>query len=173
MGRIMTVTLLLGLAVGISGCTLAYQPPLDIPAAPYVFQGTGGAFDPIRIEDATDPETVIPSRGGSFTFKAKLSEYGAAVAASLERELTKNGFRVTEDASKVIQIDVIDVAMAYPKKYRCDINLTVGVGEKRIGIATESEASALYDETIDAAIADAVRRIISNEEVVTFLTSKP
>ncbi len=65
MGGIMTVTLLLGLAVGISGCTLAYQPPLDIPAAPYVFQGTGGAFDPIRIEDATDPETVIPSRGGT------------------------------------------------------------------------------------------------------------
>ena len=60
--------------------------------------------------------------------------------------------------------------MAYPKKYRCDINVAIGVGEKTIGIDTDSPASVMYNHAIDDAIADAVRRIITQPEVVAYLT---
>jgi hypothetical protein len=104
-----------------------------------------------------------------YTYNANLSEFGEAVTASLERELVKNGFRVTTDATKEIRIDVIDVEMAYPKFYRCDIELAVKVGEKTVGIATDSPASIIYTDAIDAAVADAVRRILGNQEVVAYL----
>jgi hypothetical protein len=173
MGRTLRAVLLLGFAAMFFGCTLAYQPPLDVSSAPYVFSGKDGSLDPIRIEDVTDQDTVLVSRTGQFTYNANLAKFGEAIVASFERELVKNGFQITSEATKEIRIDVIDVEMAYPKKYRCDIELAVRVGEKTVGIATDSPASIVYTEAIDAAVADAVRRIISNEEVVEFLTSKP
>jgi hypothetical protein len=173
MGRTLRAVLLLGFAAMFFGCTLAYQPPLDVSSAPYVFSGKGGSLDPIRIEDVTDQDTVLVSRTGQFTYNANLAKFGEAIVASLERELVKNGFQVTPEATKAIRIDVIDVEMAYPKKYRCDINVAIGAGDKTIGIATDSPASMVYTEAIDAAIADAVRRIMGNEDVVAFLTSKP
>lgn len=173
MSRPVKLIFLLGVAVALSGCTLAYQPPLDVPAAPYVFAGAPTASEPIRVEDVTAPDTVITSRGGSFTFNNKLAQYGDAVVASLERELEKQGFRVAPDAVKVIRIDVIDVEMAYPKKYRCDINLKVDVDGKEVGIATDSAASINHSDAIDASVADAVRRIMGQKDVVAYLTEKP
>jgi hypothetical protein len=173
MNRTVKKILLLGVAVALSGCTVAYQPPLDVPAAPYVFASAPAASEPIRVEDATAPDTVITSRGGNFTFNNKLAQYGDAVVASLERELEKQGFKLEPAAARVIRIDVIDVEMAYPKKYRCDINLKVGVGGKEIGIATDSPASISHSDAIDASVADAVRRIMGHEDVVAYLTDKP
>ncbi len=169
MDRILKAVLLLGFAVMFSSCTLAYQPPSDLPSAPYVFSGKRGPLEPLRIEDATDRDSVINSRTGQFTYKADLSKFGEAIVASLGRELVKNGFQVSPEASKTIRIDVIDVEMAYPKKYRCDINVAIGAGDKTIGIATDSQASAMYNDAIDDAIADAVRRILTQPEVVAYL----
>ena len=173
MDRSMHAVLFLIMATVLSGCTLAYQPPLDVPSAPYVFSGKGGPLEPIRVENVTDPGTVVSSRGGKLTLEAKLSDYGEAIVTSLDRELVKNGFQVTPEASKTIRIDVIDVEMAYPKEYRCDINVAIGAGDKTIGIATDSPASLMYTHAIDDAIADAVRRIMGNEEVAAFLTDRP
>jgi hypothetical protein len=169
MGRIKAVALLVGLAIVIAGCTSTYKPPLDIPAAPYVLPNISGSGDPVRIKDTTDPNMVVTSRGGSITFNSNLSQYSAALIASLERELIKNGFKFSQDASKEIDIAVIDVEMAFPKKFRCDMNIRIELDGKVIGIATDSETSNSESKAIDASIADAVRRIISNEEVFTYL----
>jgi hypothetical protein len=169
MGRIKAVALLVGVAVVMAGCTSTYKPPLDIPAAPYVLPSISGSGDPVRIEDTTDPDMVVTSRGGSITFNANLSQYSAALIASLERELTRNGFRVAYDAAKEIDIAVIDVEMAFPRKFRCDMNVRIELDGKVIGIATDSEPSSSESKAIDASIADAARRIISNEDVFTYL----
>jgi len=170
MRRMPNVILLLSLGAILASCTFTYTPPQDIATAPYVNSIQSKSSGPIHIEDITAPDTVIASRTAFYTYSANLSEFGEAVTASLERELVKNGFQLSTDASKAIRIDVIDVEMAYPKKYRCDIELAVGVGEKTVGIATDSPASTMYTNAIDAAIADAVRRILTQPEVVAYLT---
>jgi hypothetical protein len=170
MKRMPKVILLLSVGAILASCTFAYAPPQDIAAAPYVNSIHTDPQEPVRIEDATTQDTVIASRTGFYTYSANLSKFGAAVTASLERELVKNGFQVTPETAKTIRIDVIDVEMAYPKKYRCDIELAVGVGEKTVGIATDSPASSFYTAAIDAAVADAVRRILTHPEVVAYLT---
>jgi len=169
MGRIKAVTLLVSFAVVIAGCTSTYKPPLDIHAAPYVLPNISGSGDPVRIADTTDPNAIVTSRGGSITFNSNLSQYSAALIASLERELAKNGFKISQDASKEIDIAVIDVEMAFPKKFRCDMNVRIVIEGKVIGIATDSEPNHSDSKAINASIADAVRRIISNEEVLTYL----
>lgn len=171
MSRMPDVILLLSLGAILASCTYTYTPPQDITAAPYVNSIQSKLSEPIRVEDATAPDTVIASRMLYFTINANLSAFGAAVTASLERELVKNGFRVTTDATKEIRIDVIDVEMAYPKHYRCDIELAVRVGEKTVGIATDSAVSMVYTDAIDDAIADAVRRILTHPAVVAYLKS--
>jgi hypothetical protein len=88
MGRIKAVVLLISFAIVLAGCTSTYKPPLDIPAAPYVLPSISGSGDPVRIEDTTDPNMVVTSRGGSITFNSNLSQYSAALIASLERGLT-------------------------------------------------------------------------------------
>jgi len=173
MRRLPNIILLLGLGAILASCTFTYTPPQDITAAPYFNSIQSKLSEPIHVEDATAPDMMIASRTAFYTYNANLSEFGEAVTASLERELVKNGFQVTPEATKAIRIDVIDVEMAYPKKYRCDIELAVRVGEKTVGIATDSPASIVYTEAIDDAVADAVRRIISNEDVVAYLTEKP
>lgn len=173
MVRTLSLILLLSAVLGLSGCTVAHKPSLDVPAAPYVFEGVHSDAEPVRLEDVTDPDMVIVSRGGNFTFESKLSAYGDAVVASLERELEKHGLSVAPDAVRVIRIDVIDVEMAYPKRNRCDINITVGVGGKTLGIATDSPGSMSAADAIDASVADAVRRIMSHEDVVAYLTKRP
>lgn len=165
------VILMLSLGAILASCTFTYTPPQDITAAPYVNSIQSKSIEPIHIDDTTAQDTVIASRTAFYTYNANLSAFGEAVTASLERELVKNGFQVTPDASKTIRIDVIDVEMAYPKKYRCDIELAVGVGEKTIGIATDSPASIVYTDAIDAAVADAVRRIVSNPAVIAYLNN--
>ena len=47
--------------------------------------------------------------------------------------------------------------------------MAIGAGERTIGIATDSPASVMYNDAIDDAIVDAVRRIMGNEEVVAYL----
>jgi len=59
--------------------------------------------------------------------------------------------------------------MAFPKKFRCDMNIRIELDGKVIGIATDSEPSSSESKAIDASIADAARRIISNEDVFTYL----
>ena len=171
MSRMPNVILFLSLGAILASCTFTYTPPQDITAAPYVNSIQSKLSEPIRVEDATAPDTVIASRMLYFTINANLSAFGAAVTASLERQLVKNGFRVTTDATKEIRIDVIDVEMAYPKHYRCDIELAVRVGEKTVGIATDSTVSMVYTDAIDDAIADAVRRILTHPAVVAYLKS--
>jgi len=169
MGRIKAAMIMACWAISLAGCTSTYKPPLDIPAAPYVMSGISAPVDPVRIEDATDANTIIASRADTITFNVNLSQYSAALIASLERELAKQGVMVTPNAAKVIDIAVIDVEMAFPKRFRCDMNLKVEVDGKVIGIATDSEPDMSESKAINAAIADAVRKILTNKDVVAFL----
>jgi|GEM_PF-3468803 len=169
--RMIAALLMLATALLLAGCSkqVAHQPPTDILAAPYHFDGKTGVFEPIRIEDVTDQDLIIASPCTDKIYKAKLSAFGEAITSTLEHEFVKNGFQISSQAEKVIQIEVIDVAMAWPKMPRCDIDMVIGINGQRLGLATNAKWSTSIEKAVDAAIADAASRILSSQEVINYL----
>lgn len=159
---------LLAAAVLVSGCTIAHQPSLDVTAAAYVLPSMPRLGEAVKLANAQADE-VVASPASSYTFEADLRQYTEAVLASLQRELTRNGFPVDPDAPKTLQVAVVDVEMVFAKGFRCDLNLTLKMGDDVVGIATQSASSNYYPEAIDAALADAVRRIMTHAKVLAFL----
>ena len=154
--------------------TIKHTPPLDIPAAPYIPPNYGAQMEPVSVLDQTDDSINLTGKVLTLTFQANLSEYGDAIVSLLERELKKNGIQVDKAATRAIGIVVTDVELVYPKRYRCDLNVAVTLGDETLGIEGVSTIEGMdIKKIIDSAIADAVRKILHNEKFVAYVTKPP
>jgi len=154
--------------------TIKHTPPLDIPAAPYIPPNYGAQMEPVLVQDRTDDSINLTGKVLTLTFQANLSEYGDAIVSLLERELKKSGVQVDQAATRAIGIVVTDVELVYPKRYRCDLNVALNLGDETVGIEAVSTIEGMdIKKIIDSAIADAVRKILHNKKFVAYVTKPP
>lgn len=175
MSRIQHTIFVVILMTALTACaTVKHTPPLDIPPAPYMPPNYGAIMEPVSVQNQTDDSINLTGKVLTLTFQANLSEYGDAVVSLLERELKKNGVQIDQAATRAIGIVVTDVELVYPKRYRCDLNVAVFLGDETLGIEGVSTIEGMdVKKIIDSAIADAVRKILHDEKFVALIQKTP
>ena len=64
--------------------------------------------------------------------------------------------------------------MGYPKRYRCDLNVAIVLGDEIVGIEGVSTVAGFdVKEIVNSAIADAVRKILHDEKFVACIKKPP
>jgi len=150
-----------------SGCTVRHTPG--------DFQIQSGEIpsfsvsEPIRIVNAqtSSSDVILPVPPYKLIINHK--QYTDTAIKLLAGEIEKRGGKIAEDASKVIEVSIIDIKIATTVKYRCIIHFTVGTGDAYFKGFEAAGGGWDYEKAIDLAMANVVVEILNNDRILRYL----
>lgn len=150
-----------------TGCAVRYTP-----SDSQITSGEIPSFsvsEPIRIVNAqtSSSDVILPVHPYKLSVNHK--QYTDTAIKLLIGEIEKRGGKISGDASKVINVSIIDVKIATTMKFRCIINFTVETGDAYFKGFEVAGGSWDYEKAIDLAMANVVIKTLNNDGILRYL----
>jgi hypothetical protein len=161
--------LLVACLLGLGACTRPYTPKPGRVMEPITEFTASGSILLRNVQSSTTP---MPLKGLSYTANyAKWTDVAIEIA---ERELTKRGMQRSNDATKSLDLSIVNVEfVTTAMTFTTNISMRVEAGNGHTAAYTGSNKSwvaAYIPAQIDGALTRVVREMLNDPAIVAYLT---